>query len=92
MKLFGSALRAARASPNAAKTKADKPKSRSKVLAVVLTVILCLEGLYFLCIYSNIPFIKKIPHHLYQHRHEHHAPPVAGDILHPGGDHRSGAL
>ena len=25
----------------------------------MLTVLLCLEGLYFLCIYSNIPFIVK---------------------------------
>ena len=59
MKLFGSAKGGARVAKRSKKTKADKPKKPLKVLAIVLTVVLCLEGLYFLCIYSNIPFIKK---------------------------------
>ena len=59
MKLFGSTRGGARVAKRGKKPKQKKPKKPLKTLAIILTVILCLEGLYFLCIYSNIPFIKK---------------------------------
>ena len=59
LKLFGSARGGARVAKRAGKPKKEKQKKPLKALAIVLTVLLCLEGLYFLCIYSNIPFIAK---------------------------------
>ena len=38
------------------------------------------------------PIHRQIPHHLHQHRNEHHAAPVARDVLHPGQRDRQGAL
>ena len=55
VKLFGSKRAASRlAGSRAKKTKQKKPL---KKLAILLTVILCLEGLYFFAAYSRIPFI-----------------------------------
>ena len=59
LKLFGSARGGARVAKRCKKEKPARQKKPLKALAIVLTVLLCLEGLYFLCIYSNIPFIKK---------------------------------
>ena len=59
LKLFGSARGGARVAKRGKKEKPARQKKPLKALAIVLTVLLCLEGLYFLCIYSNIPFIKK---------------------------------
>ena len=36
-----------------------KPKKPLKTLAIILAVLLCLEGLYFFCIYSQNAFITK---------------------------------
>ena len=59
LKLFGSARGGARVAKRGKKDKPARQKKPLKALAIVLTVLLCLEGLYFLCIYSNIPFIVK---------------------------------
>ena len=59
LKLFGSARGGARVAKRSKKEKPARQKKPLKALAIVLTVLLCLEGLYFLCIYSNIPFIVK---------------------------------
>ena len=59
LKLFGSARGGARVAKRGKKEKPARQKKPLKALAIVLTVLLCLEGLYFLCIYSNIPFIVK---------------------------------
>ena len=64
LKLFGSSRGGARVAKRGKKQRTEKTQKQKKplkVLAIVLTVVLCLEGLYFLCIYSNIPFIKKPP-------------------------------
>ena len=50
MKLFGSRRSAARL----AKTRTPKKKKPLKKLAIFLTVILCLEGLYFFAAYTTI--------------------------------------
>ena len=56
VKLFGSKRAASRlAGSRAKKAKQKKPL---KKLAIFLTVILCLEGLYFFAAYSRIPFIS----------------------------------
>ena len=55
VKLFGNKRSGSRlASSRAKKAKKKKPL---KKLAIFLTVILCLEGLYFFAAYSKIPFI-----------------------------------
>ena len=66
MKLFGNSRSAARVAgkrktdPEAApKEKKQKKKKPLKVLAIWLTVILCLEGLYFFCCYTQNAFVKK---------------------------------
>ena len=59
LKLFGSARGGARVAKHGKREKPARQKKPLKALAIVLTVLLCLEGLYFLCIYSNIPFIVK---------------------------------
>lgn len=66
MKLFGNSRSAARVagkrkpdSEQAPKEKKQKKKKPLKVLAVWLTVILCLEGLYFFCCYTNNAFVAK---------------------------------
>ena len=59
LKLFGSARGGARVAKRGKKEKPARQKKPLKALAIVLTILLCLEGLYFLCIYSNIPFIVK---------------------------------
>ena len=56
MKLFGSRRSAARL----AKTRAPKKKKPLKKLAIFLTVILCLEGLYFFAAYTTIPFVAQL--------------------------------
>ena len=58
VKLFSSA-HGARLAKRGKKPKTPRQKKTLKVLAIVLAVLLVLEGLYFLCVYSNIPFIKK---------------------------------
>ena len=58
VKLFSSA-HGARLAKRGKKPKTPRQKKPLKVLAIVLAVLLLLEGLYFLCVYSNIPFIKK---------------------------------
>ena len=66
MKLFGNSRSAARVagkrkpdSEQAPKEKKQKKKKPLKVLAIWLTVILCLEGLYFFCCYTNNAFVAK---------------------------------
>ncbi|MCQ2420262.1 MAG: hypothetical protein MJ118_03935 [Clostridia bacterium] len=66
LKLFGSSRSAAHVAQRGEKkgasgveTKEKKQKKPLKTIAIILTVILCLEGLYFFCIYSNNAFIKK---------------------------------
>ena len=51
LKLFGSARGGARVAKRGKKEKPARQKKPLKALAIVLTVLLCLEGLYFLCIY-----------------------------------------
>ena len=55
VKLFGSKRAASRLAGG--RTKKVKQKKPLKKLAIFLTVILCLEGLYFFASYSRIPFI-----------------------------------
>ena len=66
MKLFGNSRSAARvagrrkAEPeNEPKEKKQKKKKPLKVLAIWLTVILCLEGLYFFLCYTQNSFVKR---------------------------------
>lgn len=60
VKLFGNSRSAARvAKGGKKKEKKGRQKKPLKVLAIVLTVILCLEGLYFFCIYSQNSFVTK---------------------------------
>ena len=66
MKLFGNSRSAARVagkrkpdSEQAPKEKKQKKRKPLKVLAIWLTVILCLEGLYFFCCYTNNAFVAK---------------------------------
>ena len=58
VKLFSSSggARVARRSGRQKKQKVKKPL---KTLAIWLLVILCLEGLYFFCVYTNNAFVKK---------------------------------
>lgn len=58
VKLFSSTggARVAKRSGRAKKQKAKKPL---KTLAIWLLVILCLEALYFFCVYTNNSFVKK---------------------------------
>ena len=58
VKLFSSSggARVARRSGRQKKQKVRKPL---KTLAIWLLVILCLEGLYFFCVYTNNAFVKK---------------------------------
>ena len=54
MKLFGNTRSGSRVA-----AKPAKPKKPLKKLAIVLTVILCLEGLYFFALYSTNDFVTK---------------------------------
>ena len=57
VKLFSSTgTRVARRSGKPKKQKIKKPL---KTLAIWLLVILCLEALYFFCVYTNNSFVKK---------------------------------
>lgn len=57
VKLFSSTgTRVARRSGKPKKQKVKKPL---KTLAIWLLVILCLEALYFFCVYTNNSFVKK---------------------------------
>ena len=58
VKLFSS-TGGARVATRAGKPKKQKVKKPLKVLAIWLTVILCLEGLYFFCVYTENAFVKK---------------------------------
>lgn len=58
VKLFSS-TGGARVAKRAGKQKKQKVKKPLKVLAIWLTVILCLEGLYFFCVYTENAFVKK---------------------------------
>ena len=55
IKLFGSSGGRTASRPR----RKRKPRSGLKILTIVLIVIALLEGLYFFCVYSNIPFIAK---------------------------------
>ena len=57
VKLFSST--GARVARRSGKPKKQKVKKPLKTLAIWLLVILCLEGLYFFCIYTNNSFVKK---------------------------------
>ncbi len=60
MKLFGGSKGSrTRKHRSAAESDAPKRKKWPKALAIVLAVVLVLEGLYFFCIYSKHPFIDK---------------------------------
>ena len=58
LKLFSS-TGGARVAKRTGKQKKQKVKKPLKVLAIWLTVILCLEGLYFFCVYTENAFVKK---------------------------------
>ena len=58
VKLFSSSG-GARVAKRSGRQKKQKVKKPLKTLAVWLTVILCLEGLYFFCVYTNNAFVKK---------------------------------
>lgn len=58
VKLF-STTGGARVAKRTGKQKKQKVKKPLKVLAIWLTVILCLEGLYFFCVYTENAFVKK---------------------------------
>ena len=55
VKLFGSS----RSRPSSRPPRRRKPRSGLKTLTIILIVLAVLEGLYFLCVYSDIPFIAK---------------------------------
>lgn len=63
VKLFGNSRSAARVARGGKKKdkkeKKLKKKKPLKTLAIVLTVLLCIEGLYFFCIYSQNSFVRK---------------------------------
>lgn len=60
LKLYGgSGSRARRPSSGAVGAKQKKPRSALKTITVILVVLAVLEGLYFTCVYSSIPFIAK---------------------------------
>ena len=58
VKLFSSSG-GARVAKRSGRQKKQKVKKPLKTLAIWLTVILCLEGLYFFCVYTNNAFVKK---------------------------------
>ena len=91
VKLFSSSG-GARVAKRSGRQKKQKVKKPLKTLAIWLLVILCLEGLYFFCIYTNNCVRQEMAHDLHQHRHGYHAPPVAGDVFHPQGRHRRGPV
>lgn len=71
MKLFGNSRSAARVAGRRKAEPQDAPKASTKqkqtqkqkkplkTLAIVLVVLLCLEGLYFFCCYTQNAFVKK---------------------------------
>lgn len=66
LKLFGSsrgaahmAQRGGKKENTAGEEKAPRQKKPLKTIAILLAVILFLEGLYFFCIYTNNAFVKK---------------------------------
>ena len=60
VKLFGNRRSHRAAAPeHPKKEKNRRPRSKLKTLTIVLLVLAALEGCYFLCVYSNIPFIDK---------------------------------
>ncbi len=86
MKLFGNSRSAARVAgkrkpdpEHAPKEKKQKKKKPLKVLAIWLTVILCLEGSISSCATRRTSFVK-LAHDLHSDGHVHHAPPVDGDV------------
>ena len=58
VKLFSSSG-GARVARRSGRQKRQKVKKPLKTLAIWLLVILCLEGLYFFCVYTNNAFVKK---------------------------------
>lgn len=58
VKLFSS-TGGARVAKRSGKPKKKKVKKPLKTLAIWLLVILCLEALYFFCVYTNNSFVKK---------------------------------
>lgn len=58
LKLFGS-TGGARVAAKSKRQKKQKVKKPLKTLAIWLTVIACLEALYFFCVYSTNPFIAQ---------------------------------
>lgn len=69
MKLFGNSRSAARVAgrkkvqtpdtPKASTKKKPKQKKPLKTLTILLSLVLCLEGLYFFCCYTDNAFVKK---------------------------------
>ena len=64
LKLFGTSRSASHVALRSEKKRNKKQKEQKqkkplKTIAIILAVVLCLEGLYFFCIYSNNAFIKK---------------------------------
>ena len=65
LKLFGSSRYASRVAPRRAKADKGSRKSKKvrkplKTVAIILAVILCLEGLYFFCMYTQNSFVKRL--------------------------------
>ena len=58
VKLFSS-TGGARVAKRSGRAKKQKVKKPLKTLAIWLLVILCLEALYFICVYTNNSFVKK---------------------------------
>ena len=58
VKLFSS-TGGARVAKRSGRAKKQKVKKPLKTLAIWLLVILCLEALYFFCVYTNNSFVKK---------------------------------
>ena len=60
VKLFGNRRSGRPAAPEHTKVKKPRrPRSALRTATIVLLVLAVLEGCYFLCVYSNIPFIAK---------------------------------
>ena len=60
IKLFGGISARGNRRPSEPKERREKkPRSPLKTVTVILIVLAVLEGLYFTCVYSNIPFISK---------------------------------
>ena len=59
VKLFGGKSRRAAPQSSASKERKKKQRSPLKLITVILTILAVLECGYFVCVYSDIPFIAK---------------------------------